>query len=557
VISQSRLSLIRYRFRSLPNLNGFYVGTRLHQRIQEAMKFWSVLIACLFAVRAFSGDITRHPESGDDCGCTININGSLAAWVSIGTVSAIAEAESSQNALDMKVSLKIENCGEFVLRYSGELSANGTYTSTWKFGNMVENVRSMTLVTTIATMNGSTLTGTLDGTPIKQSSGQSLEYLNGTNVLLPTFSPELSSALQRLPNALNYSLNHCLAINRNRTSYWKEPSYFERDPSILRRQGDGDDDDENGTHDFSIPPIVQDPQALSDCADCIFFAYGLSFICGLSCSIGFGCKCAGPRAFALCHKAGNGCCPVGCGPAENVLGIPVVYQCCETGYSCTNPNAGECCVPGTTACSFTECCPPSAPCRDSTCCPNEQETCMTSHGPVCCDVGESCVGGVCCIDQYSCGIPGQAPQLCCNPPANFCWHVDGVPTCCTELGLCGNTCCTDGAICLSETMGGGLCCQPNNTCGASVCCGLYHTCANPTTGLCCFAGVAVDVDGICCPPDMINCQGSCCGGTCTSSGCTYTNPQCAAIGAFQACDGEGKCPVEYSCSNGCCFITPT
>jgi hypothetical protein len=96
---------------------------------------------------------------------------------------------------------------------------------------------------------------------------------------------------------------------------------------------------------------------------------------------------------------------------------------CQAAVSCANPTVGGCCVPGLTACSFTDCGPASAPCRDNICCPADQENCTTSHGPLGCDVAGWWVQGECCIDQYACGIPGQAPQLCCNPPANYCLVV--------------------------------------------------------------------------------------------------------------------------------------
>jgi hypothetical protein len=69
------------------------------------------------------------------------------------------------------------------------------------------------------------------------------------------------------------------------------------------------------------------------------------------------------------------------------------------------------------------------------------------------------------------------------------------------------------------------------------------------------------VDGICCAPGSVACNGQCCAGACSADGvCQYTitDAQCAAEGYNDgSCGshlGEWQCQSCYQ--NGCCVTTP-
>jgi hypothetical protein len=83
-------------------------------------------------------------------------------------------------------------------------------------------------------------------------------------------------------------------------------------------------------------------------------------------------------------------------------------------------------------------------------------------------------------------------------------------------------------------------------------CGPNHT----VCGTNCCNSAEVCVNGICCPPGYINCNGKCCGGTCTNGICcgknyTYCGGVCCPDGIV-CCDGKCCGSTTATCYNGNC-----
>jgi hypothetical protein len=66
------------------------------------------------------------------------------------------------------------------------------------------------------------------------------------------------------------------------------------------------------------------------------------------------------------------------------------------------------------------------------------------------------------------------------------------------------------------------------------------------------------VNGICCSPGQINCNGQCCGGSCTGpqGSCVETSTSCAARGGTgELCSAASTCICPGGgclCTLGCC-----
>jgi len=447
-------------------------------------------------------------------GCSMRADGSRlihAFRTRVGDLNVIGEGSADTRGPGKHLSMTIDRAGVPLLNFDGTLSGAGVYTATWRYGAMVGGVREATLVT----RDGNRIEGTVNGRQLTPFTARasSLRFTDGTPVPQPNFPIGLAPALEQVPRALQAALGTC------------SRSVFTPRGAIVPASN-------GGTSTFGSPPRIDDPGSSSNCHDCILEAYGAAALCGAACGFSFGLACACvagiPVVFIRCHTPGTGfgqgCCPVLCGPTQNMLGADISYQCCSDGDSCLNSSKGTCCGPGLQACNKSTCCPSNAPCRDpGICCPTNQNTCITPSGPVCCNAGEQCIQGVCCptgstvcsdgsccpttCANGSCCVSGK----CCYPPSHICGN-----TCCPPF----NACCSDVCCSGDEICAGGNCCPVGQACG-NVCCPPGQSCQDPATGTCgaCAPGTSPvrcenttsgAAASACCPPNVNCCNGQCC-----------------------------------------------
>ena len=125
---------------------------------------------------------------------------------------------------------------------------------------------------------------------------------------------------------------------------------------------------------------------------------------------------------------------------------------------------------------------------------------------------------------------------------------EGVCECLEGLTPCDGICCAPDEICYE-----GTCCQPVCTekeCGPNGCGGICGECAADETcsaeGVCeCLEGLA-PCDGSCCAPDEACHEGACCQPDCT-------NKECGSDGCGGVC---GECVVPEYCASGSCVEPP-
>lgn len=474
------------------------------------------------------------PRSASNGTCSLRANNtfhSIAFTTQVQDYTITGEGRTNQSYTDL--SLTVESNGCLVMRFTGNISAKGVFTTKWNFGPVLGG-GTLTLVT----INGTT-EGNLDNHRLSpfNDTAPGFHFTNAIGILPHNVPKSLASVSQVLSDAVKSTLSGCKSPDPEKTRE-------ELVRALLKRQ-----------NIFGAPGQIENTGSQSQCADCIGEAFAACAACGFACAFtpfGLGCGCiAGePLLFTQCHNPGNGlgqgCCPVGCGDYQTFLGITISYQCCQSGQSCLDPNRGLCCVGGTQPCDSKECCPPNAPCRDiGICCPTNQNTCITRSGPACCAPGDECRDDICCPpDQVICD------SVCCDP-GETCL----LGTCCSANNMCNTACCGADERCADDT--NSICCSVLDVFSNGLCC---PSGSLNSGGICCPSGTD-NIDGICCGSSQINCGGVCCGGICTGNSCTYeTVEQCMAIGGTSLCTIVSNCATPQNgftfsgiCENGCCI----
>jgi hypothetical protein len=220
---------------------------------------------------------------------------------------------------------------------------------------------------------------------------------------------------------------------------------------------------------------------------------------------------------------------------------------CVDGVCCNSPCAGLCdtCAGATPGiCATSTCDAPGtcqvgpgtcnaqtgaceySPAQDEASCGTGDQICC---GGICCDPGETCVGGVC--------------QVACSDLGEACAGNDD----CCGTGICDNGTCLPCRALAEVCSGDEFCCND----GVTLCEG--GQCCHPLAESCAF-------NAECC---SFRCQdGSCCqrpGGECSDDGeCCYgllgacRQGTCACQLAGDPCQQNDDCCDELSCLNGVC-----
>lgn len=537
-------------------------STRGHYRTSGAAVFRNVIPSASVDCRDDPCDGTM--ACAETSGCKMTSDGtrlitSFKTRVRDLTVTGVGHAD--LRGPGKHLTLLVDRAGATVFSFESTLSDGGTHTATWRYGVVVGGVREAMLVT----RDGNRVEGAVNGRKLvpSRSHVSSLRFADGSLVPQPKFPAGLRAALQELPGAVQAALASC---QLTRSIEYNDFSASPR--SILASRVAIAPASNGGTSNaYGVAPRIDDPGSSAACKTCILEAYGAAAACGIGCglSFGFACGCVLgiPLLFVACHTpgsgAGQGCCPVACGPTHTTLGLDVVYQCCYGGDSCLDSSRGTCCGPNLQACNRSTCCPSNAPCRDAgICCPTDQNTCLTASGQVCCDAGEECMNGVCCPSGStvctdgtccpttcafgSCCVGGT----CCYPPNHICGN-----TCCSPFNACCNgVCCANDEFCVS-----GNCCQATQACG-SVCCASGEFCQDPSTGTCttcppgttsvlCTNQTGAEAGG-CCPPGVSCCNGQCCPYASDSGGpITCCSPVTTDAPPFN--NGEFGCHHTWAC----------
>lgn len=268
----------------------------------------------------------------------------------------------------------------------------------------------------------------------------------------------------------------------------------------------------------------------------------------------------------LCCPTSDGvgaCCPAG---SESVTingtaltGKTVCKQVpdgnpCHTVWTCgagTTPCGGEPDSPAT-------CCRRGQRCRSGLCvdaCPGGREQC----GSRCCPSGQTCEDGRCVRPcrhgRVRCG------RGCC-PKGKRC--VDGkCRRCPGRKEPCGSTCCPHGEECITD-YGDSMCCDTRRhaVCGTGPAGRRKLTCCPPKTHCALViapgdAGVRIDSDMACCPPErFVPGPDVCCSPGWTSMGGRLTAQYGLCCPQAQACrgaDGQMNCCAEGAvCRDGVC-----
>jgi hypothetical protein len=428
------------------------------------------------------------PNKCPPCTVTSLDSGVITAFgTSVGDLNVIGAGRTTPRALDKQLSFSIDQAGALVMQFDSNLSSDGAYTATWRYGTMVNGIRDATLVT----RDGKHIEGTVNGRALMPftAASSTVTYADGTPVPPVVFPAGMDTTLRQIPAALKAAMATCRETVR--TDPYGRPTVPRggsgRATKFARRLSGSD------PTTFGSSPRIDDTSLAASCGLCIAEAYAAAELCGAACGLSFGVGCACivgiPLLYANCHSpgedVGKGCCPVACGPSESILNVGVVFECCFSGDTCLGDAVGSCCGDGLQPCNHSTCCPSNAPCRDvGICCPTNQNTCNTPSGPVCCNQGEDCVQGMCC--------PRGSP-------------------------LCSGLCCP-----------GGTCDQTGKCC---------------IDGVCCVAGQVDTLDG-CCPGDLLTTDRQHCGVRCGNNICLRTQHCCNG----QCCDGE--CCGASCCPQG-------
>jgi hypothetical protein len=442
--------------------------------LESRMKFLIYFLAAGAFVSASSASNTATHCSLDSKGSDL----SIVFQTTVGGVTVTGDAQTGPFGVDL--SLSFTSNGARFLSYIANLTSAAS-TAKWAFSSTGGNAT--------FTMTNGIIDGIVDDitlTPFTPSSPK-IGFANGTTLGPLPLPDQIGSILPNLPVAIKAVLAIC-QLSQDSSSNGTTP--------FVKRQ-----------ETLGVPPAIDDPEGKSACHLCIIGAYADAVLCGLDCAASFlgipfaSCDCVslGPLNVARCHEAGAACCPVPCGPSHSILGVDVIYQCCDIYGTCSNPANGACCGGFTRPCGNSICCLPGTTCIESEglCCPVGAPVCPTPQGDVCCDVGDVCVGNNgCCPSEMACN------QVCCEDP--------------------------------------------------------FNPCSDHANSFCC-AATGINSGGICCLPNQFNCQGSCCQGTCDISGCHFTpaNTDCPS---GIACPADGNCLPSggflFECSQGCCAEVP-
>jgi len=359
-------------------------------------------------------------------------------------------------------------------------------------------------------------------------------------------------------------------------------------------------------------------------ADCAGKACGVDDGCGQPCDgpcsdpdalclLPTGCVCAGVTCGGDCCPSGEACvggvcapctpdcADAGCGDADGCGGVcdtgacPGDNETCEEGVCvCDVALCGGACCAAAQVCHDDACCTPETSCEvlGATCgepadgcgdvlacgaCPayaecNDAFECecqWESCDDLCCDQGQACVDGACCVPDCAgaqCGDADGCGGLCDGPCTDILYQECVAGACACIHDACAGGCCPPG-----ETCQGGACAPCDPVCdGAS--CGDDDGCGGLCDGACpgaeevCFDGLCVCAfsacgdaccgegelcaDGLCCTPLTCVETGAACGTP--PDGCGGTL-DCGSCGGGATCTQDFQCQCDgLSCGDACC-----
>jgi len=245
------------------------------------------------------------PRSASNGTCSLRANNtfhSIAFTTQVQDYTITGEGRTNQSYTDL--SLTVESNGCLVMRFTGNISAKGVFTTKWNFGPVLGG-GTLTLVT----INGTT-EGNLDNHRLSpfNDTAPGFHFTNAIGILPHNVPKSLASVSQVLSDAVKSTLSGCKSPDPEKTRE-------ELVRALLKRQ-----------NIFGAPGQIENTGSQSQCADCIGEAFAACAACGFACAFtpfGLGCGCiAGePLLFTQCHNPGNGlgqgCCPVGCGDYQS------------------------------------------------------------------------------------------------------------------------------------------------------------------------------------------------------------------------------------------------
>jgi hypothetical protein len=392
-----------------------------------------------------------------------------------------------------------------------------------RYARALQKVRLLALRT-----DGQMLKGKLDGrafaaVPLSQvSSLEVLRFRNGKPVgSIGAYRPAIAVALERLMAAAE-SLQTCSAdgaeipivplFSVGSIVSWGAKKLGASDCTACKL-GCGVDGFACGIGAGALAAASAGPGALAIAA-CVYETYNCLDDCGCDVAL---CELVGGDGYFACDDV---CCPPAstCNHAGNGV-------CCPSEQVVT-PD-GQCCMPDRT-CGNTCCADAGAACNETSgqCCAQEKPPC----GAGCCRSGLCTPGGTCCPDSpltVLCGNTCCSTLSPCFPEISLCGPVGG-----TKCGF--------GQFCeVGETCIGTLCCPDGRACG-NTCCPANQRCADPNSETCaqCPAlipnPVSCPADGtICCPANSTgNPAWICCGGGCCQNCCQGV---CYPVGQATPC----------------------
>jgi len=184
------------------------------------------------------------------------------------------------------------------------------------------------------------------------------------------------------------------------------------------------------------------------------------------------------------------------------------------------PNSSSICLSGDAGCLFQSCLSGYQQCGDPL-----HVTCEV----ICCPLGGSACGGVCCKLNEKCFVDGVTGKSgCCQQNSGALCNGACCPSgqCCTQSGTCVSSCpsgqsCQGGVCRCSTFFCNGVCCPSGQLC--------YYD-RNPS-GTCCDKGTHIAPDLSCCTNGLVVC-GNTCGIPCPTdfSGCCTLSQFCGRLG---------------------------
>jgi hypothetical protein len=391
----------------------------------------------------------------------------------------------------------------------------GAASASMTFGPAVSGIQKAT----IATKNGSTLQGTVDGRAFSASGSpkqpSQIRFADGRPPPQVVIDRPLSASIEELvtegKKAFAEPVTRApMSLRRSAVTRVKGPKFrrfIPQAPGLDWFEPSNDvvdctvcEDDCGKAYAAALPGLIVDifcpPCYLADVAAQLAIWAGCMLVCQLPHG---GCLPTPCGTFTTCGKndkcfsfqGGSLCCPAPAALCKNI--------CCGTDVTTCAPDGGCGCTTDQTACG-NDCCDAGQTCINGVCC--DQPNVTVCNG-VCCAPGQVCHNGKCCRADGMCG------NACCDEISNCADPKTGV--CCSFAAVvCGTQCCPLGAHCIN-----GKCCDANSVCG-NICCPSGQTCSDPVNHKCTScSGKTVpclppEGAGLCCPSGVACCAGTCC-----------------------------------------------